>query len=140
LVALVAAMIGERTEPIVAAAAAAGAIAAAAMDAVDGWLARRTGMASAFGARFDMEVDALLIQVLSILVWTHDKAGAWVVLSGLLRYGFVAAGLVWPWMERPLEPSRRRQTAIAAMALAFLGGSFLADTRWLVLHRREQMA
>lgn len=162
-VALVAAMIGERTEPIVAAAAAAAATAATAMDAVDGWLARRTGMSSAFGARFDMEVDALLIQVLSILVWTHDKAGAWVVLSGLLRYVFVAAGRVWPWMERPLEPSRRRQTvcavqvvaliaalepfvrrpsstAIAVMALALLGGSFLVDTRWLVLHRREQMA
>jgi phosphatidylglycerophosphate synthase len=163
LVALVTAMIGERRAPIIAASAAAAAIAATVLDAVDGWLARRTGMSSAFGARFDMEVDALLIQALSILVWTHDKAGAWVVLSGLLRYVFVAAGWVWPWMERPLEPSRRRQTVcavqivaliaalepfvtrpyssvIAAMALVILGGSFLEDTRWLVLHRREQMA
>ena len=96
-------------------------------------------------------------------MWTHDKAGAWVVLSGLLRYVFVAAGWVWPWMERPLEPSRRRQTvcvvqiialiaalepfvarpystAIAAIALAVLAGSFLVDTRWLLLHRREQVA
>jgi phosphatidylglycerophosphate synthase len=162
-VALVTATIGERAEPMIASAAASAAIAVTAMDGVDGWLARRSGMASAFGARFDMEVDALLIQALSILVWTHDKAGAWVIMSGLLRYIFVAAGWVWPWMERPLEPSRRRQTvcvvqvvaliaalepfvtrstgtAIAAIALAVLAGSFLMDTRWLVLHRREQMA
>jgi phosphatidylglycerophosphate synthase len=163
LVALVTAAIGERTESTIAAVAAAAAIAVTLLDGADGWLARRSGMSSTFGARFDMEVDALLIQALSILVWTHDKAGAWVILSGLLRYVFVAAGWVWPWMERPLEASRRRQTvcvvqivaliaalepfvirpystAIAAGALAVLAGSFLVDTRWLVLHRREQMA
>jgi len=162
-VALVTAAIGERAEPAIAAVAAAAAIAVTLMDGVDGWLARRTGMSTAFGARFDMEVDALLIQALSILVWTHDKAGAWVVMSGLLRYVFVAAGWVWPWMERPLEPSRRRQTVcvvqivalitalepfvirpystiIAAGALAALVGSFFVDTRWLALHRRKQMA
>ena len=163
LVVLVTAAIGERPEPAIAAVAAATAIAVTLMDGVDGWLARRTGMSSAFGARFDMEVDALLIQALSILVWTHAKAGAWVILSGLLRYVFVVAGWVWPWMERPLEASRRRQTvcvvqivaliaalepfimrpystAIAAGALVVLAGSFLVDTRWLVLHRREQVA
>ena len=32
-----------------------------------------------FGARFDMEIDALLILALSILAWRHGKAGAWVV-------------------------------------------------------------
>src|SRR5262245_16267957 len=34
---------------------------AAILDGVDGWLARRTGPMSEFGARFDMEVDAALI-------------------------------------------------------------------------------
>lgn len=162
-VALLAGLIGDSSEPAVAAAAAAAAFAVTVMDGVDGWLARRTRMSSAFGARFDMEVDALLILILSILAWQYEKAGAWVVLSGLLRYVFVLAGWVWPWMDRPLEPSRRRQTvcvvqiaaliaviepfvapplssAIAAFALGVLAGSFLIDTRWLVLHRREQMA
>src|SRR3954470_13125976 len=68
------------------------------LDGVDGWAARRFGQASAFGARFDMEVDALLIMALSVLAWTWDKAGAWVLLSGLLRYLFVGAGWMWPWM------------------------------------------
>ena len=39
-------------------------------------------MASAFGARFDMETDALLLLVLAALAWQFDKAGAWVLASG----------------------------------------------------------
>src|SRR5690606_16238086 len=34
---------------------------ALALDAVDGWVARRTGTSSPLGARFDGEVDAFLI-------------------------------------------------------------------------------
>ena len=85
LVALIAALIGEPTLPACARAAAGAAAIATLLDGVDGWLARRTQMASAFGARFDMETDALLIQVLAILAWQYGKAGAWVLVSGLLR-------------------------------------------------------
>ena len=63
------------------------------LDGMDGWLARRSTLASAFGARFDMETDALLIMVLSALAWRWDRAGAWVLACGLMRYGFVAAGV-----------------------------------------------
>jgi len=127
---------------------------AAALDAVDGWLARRTRTATAFGARFDMETDALLILVLSALVWKSGQAGAWVLASGLMRYAFVAAAAVWPWLHEPLEPSRRRQaicvvqvvaliaallpslgsaaaSGIAAAGLAALAWSFLVDILWL---------
>ena len=69
-------------------------------------------MSSAFGARFDMEVDALLILALSVLAWHHGEAGAWVLLSGLIRYGFLAAGWTWSWMQRALPPSRRRQACL----------------------------
>ena len=65
----------------------------AALDGVDGWLARRDAQASSFGARFDMETDAAFILILSVLVWQHGKAGAWVLGCGLMRYVFVAAGL-----------------------------------------------
>jgi phosphatidylglycerophosphate synthase len=111
-------------------------------------------MASAFGARFDMETDALLIQVLAILAWLYGKAGAWVLASGLLRYLFVAAGWLWPWLQQPLFPSVRRKaicvvqivgltlallpeipapfsSPIAAISLAALSYSFLVDTVWL---------
>jgi len=154
LVALIAALIGEPVRQEFAMAAAGAATIATLLDGADGWLARRTGMASAFGARFDMETDALLIQVLAILCWQYGKAGAWVLISGLLRYMFVAAGWVWPWIQRPLFPSLRRKTicvvqivglmltilpaiapplsaAIAAASLAALTYSFLVDTLWL---------
>src|SRR5262245_24068386 len=124
---------------------------AAILDGVDGWLARRTGMITAFGARFDMEVDALLILVLAILAWRWAKAGPWVLMSGLLRYPFVAAGRAWPWMRGPLAPTRRARlicvvqivalivaiapiipvpfsAATAAGGLLLLAYSFLVDT------------
>jgi len=93
---------------------------AAALDGVDGWLARRTRMISAFGARFDTEVDALLILVLAILAWRWNKAGAWVLLSGLLRYIFVAAGWVWPWMRGPLTPTHRGRVICIAQIVALI--------------------
>src|SRR6478735_8541894 len=72
----------------------AGAIAA--LDGVDGWMARRAGTASAFGARFDMETDAAFLLVLSALALRYGKAGAWVLLIGLMRYLFIATGRLLP--------------------------------------------
>jgi phosphatidylglycerophosphate synthase len=158
LVALVAGLVGEPRVPAVAAAAAAASVAVTLLDAVDGWLARRHDIASPFGARFDMEIDALLILALSVLAWRHDKAGAWVIASGVLRYAFVAAGVLAPRLRGALPPSRRRQTIcvvqiaaltlvmlpsvqppistlLAASALGALTGSFLIDTVWLWQHR-----
>lgn len=154
LVALTAGFIGEASPPGAAWIVVGAAVVATVLDSVDGWLARRTGMASAFGARFDMETDALLIQVLAILAWQYHKAGAWVLASGLLRYLFVAAGWVLPWMRLPLFPSFRRKAIcivqivglvltilppivppasvwLAAVSLAALAYSFLVDTLWL---------
>mgnify|MGYP001241907685 FL=1 len=124
------------------------------LDGVDGWLARRSGMQSPFGARFDMEVDAFFILILAALVWQFDKAGVWVILSGALRYGFVGLGRWLPWLNRPLPPRRRRQTVcviqtavlalcltppltpplstlLAASALGLLAWSFTVDIAWL---------
>ena len=154
VVSLIVGLIGEASAPALAAAVVGASVVATALDGVDGWLARRHAIASDFGARFDMEVDALLILALSVLAWTFGKAGAWVVASGAMRYAFVAGGAWLPWLRAPLPPSRRRQTicvvqvaaltialvptiappvsaAIAAAALASLTGSFLVDTLWL---------
>jgi phosphatidylglycerophosphate synthase len=134
---------------------------AAVLDGVDGRLARGRGVVSEFGARFDMETDALLVLALSALAWRWDRAGAWVLLSGLLRYAFVAAGWLAPWLRRPLHPSRRRQAvcvvqiavllaviapllppgASAPLALAgllVLAWSFAIDVTWLA--RRERVS
>jgi phosphatidylglycerophosphate synthase len=124
LVALMAGLIGEPETERVAATAAAIAVSATLLDGVDGWLARRSRMASGFGARFDMETDALLILVLSVFVWQHDKAGAWVLGCGLMRYVFVAAGWLLPWMAGPLTPTLRGKTVavvqVAGLTVALL--------------------
>jgi phosphatidylglycerophosphate synthase len=135
----------------------AAAVTATALDGVDGWLARRTGNVTAFGARFDMETDAAMILALSVIAYGYGKAGAWVLASGLLRYAFVAAAWAFPWMNAALPPSRRRQAvcvvqvvgltivvapfvhppasaAIAAAALVALTWSFFVDTLWLNRH------
>ena len=107
VVALIASLIGE---PAIPAAAMAASIATAVMtvlDGVDGWLARKSGMASTFGARFDMETDAALVMGMSILVVLHGKAGLFALLGGLMRYVFGLAGWWLPWMGRPLRPTRR---------------------------------
>ena len=109
LVALIVSLIGEPEVPRVAATATAVAVLIAVLDGVDGWLARRSRMASAFGARFDVETDALFVMTMSILVWQHGKAGVWVLLGGM-RYLFVLAGWCLPWMARPLRPTVRAKT------------------------------
>jgi phosphatidylglycerophosphate synthase len=97
------------------------AVVAVALDGVDGWFARSRNEASAFGARFDMETDALLILVLAALVWQHGKAGVWILVAGLLRYLFVGAGWLLPWLAAALPPSRRRQTVCVVQIVSLIG-------------------
>ncbi len=85
------------------------------LDGVDGWLARRLRRASSFGARFDMETDALLALILSVLVFRFDKAGAWIIAAGAARYGFLLAGVVLPQLRRPLPPRWRRQAVCVVL-------------------------
>ncbi|MGD9945518.1 MAG: CDP-alcohol phosphatidyltransferase family protein [Burkholderiaceae bacterium] len=95
---------------------------AASLDALDGALARRSHLASEFGARFDMETDALLILVLCALLWRSGRAGAWVLLAGGLRYLFVAAAWRWPALARPLPPSLRRKTICVLLIILLISG------------------
>ncbi|MFF5183459.1 CDP-alcohol phosphatidyltransferase family protein [Streptomyces sp. NPDC000345] len=88
------------------------------LDGVDGKVARRTGTSTALGARFDMEVDAFLILVLSVYV--SMALGPWVLLIGAMRYGFVAAARVAPWLNAPLPPSMARKTVAALQGVCLL--------------------
>ena len=157
LVSLVIALVGEAPTAATAWAAALGCTGSTLLDGVDGWMARREGMESDFGARYDMEIDALAILALAVLTWQNGKAGAWIVLAGAMRYLFVAAGYVWHWMTAPLPPSTRRKAvcviqivglslavapcvpvpfsrAIALITLVSLTWSFGVDVLWLRRH------
>lgn len=83
------------------------------LDALDGPVARRTGTATALGARFDMETDAALLMVLSLHV-AVTTGPWWVTAVGLLRYAFVGAARVLPWLRGEL-PVRRSAKVVAAV-------------------------
>ena len=129
------------------------------LDAVDGWVARRTGSVSELGARFDMEVDAFLLLVLSANV--SQALGIWVLAIGLMRYAFVVAGWKFPWLRRQLPSRFWRKVVTAvqgialavaitgllpvldavfvAIALALLVESFGRDVLWLVARRTADL-
>ena len=127
------------------------AVVALVLDAVDGWVARRTGTVSALGWSFDMEVDAFLILVLSVYV--AQSVGPWVLAIGAARYAAWAAGWVVPWMRTPVPPRYWRKPVAAiqgivltaaaagqlpgvainlaiAMAMVLLAESFGRDVVW----------
>lgn len=129
-------------------------------DGLDGYLARTRHETSATGARFDMETDAALMLVLSVVAWWTDRVGVWVLAIGALRYVFIVAGQVWPWLRAPLPESMRRKVicvvqvsvllavmpawfsdlqaqALLAVSLALLVYSFSVDT--LYLYRNQTM-
>jgi phosphatidylglycerophosphate synthase len=146
--------------PIPAAALVAVAVPALLLDAVDGWIARRTNSISELGGRFDMEVDAFLLLVLSAYV--SQRLGVWVLAIGLMRYAFVAAGWIMPWLrgQLPFRYWRKVVTAaqgaaltiaaaevlpgfdvvLVAIALAMLVESFGRDVLWLAVRRQSHRA
>lgn len=95
------------------------ALTAFALDGVDGWLARRAGMTSAFGARFDMETDTLLGAVLVLVLLADGRAGPAILVLGFTRYAFILAGLRWRVLRGHLPPSLRRK-AICCLQIAAL--------------------
>jgi phosphatidylglycerophosphate synthase len=126
------------------------------LDAVDGHVARRTGTVSALGARFDMEVDAFGILVLS--VYAARPVGGWVLAIGAMRYAYVAAAWMLPWLRGSLPPRywakvvaatqgivlvvaaadvlpRPLSSTALAVSLALLVESFGRSVGWLWQHR-----
>jgi phosphatidylglycerophosphate synthase len=61
------------------------------LDWLDGWLARRAGATSAFGAHFDMETDALVVLVVDMELFARGRLGAWILTTGVLRYIYVVS-------------------------------------------------
>lgn len=126
------------------------------LDGVDGRVARHTGTATRAGARFDQEVDAVLLLVLSVAVAARIglPGAGWVLLIGAMRYLFLLGLRLRPRWRRPLLYSSFRRatagvqggvllgalvppvplplaTAATVLALALLLVSFGRDVVWL---------
>lgn len=90
------------------------------LDLVDGWLARRFQGGGPFGARFDMEVDAVFVLALSCALWSRGVGGAWVLLAGLWRYLFVVIPMAVPSRGGEAPRSLIYRSAYAVMVSSFL--------------------
>lgn len=124
------------------------------MDGLDGYLARKHGLSSDFGARFDMETDALLALIITLFLWQSGKVGVWVLSLGLMRYAFLTAAIWLKPLQAELYPSLRRKTlcvvqvgalclmlcpwlspfqatVVGLLALSGLAYSFVVDIAWL---------
>ena len=95
------------------------------LDGVDGQVARRTGTVSALGGRFDMEIDAFLILILSVQV--APSLGWWVLAIGGAYYAHLVAGWALPWLRATVPPRywRKPVAATQGIVLTVAAGSFL---------------
>jgi phosphatidylglycerophosphate synthase len=75
-----------------------------ALDGLDGWLAKKLGEASTFGAHFDMETDSHAVLLLDLLLIIHGGYGVWVLVAGAARYVYVLAR----FLAGPRELKERR--------------------------------
>lgn len=124
------------------------------LDGLDGYLARKSGLSSELGARFDMEIDSLLALVISLLIWRSGEIGIWILGLGIMRYAFVTASIFLKPLQAELFASMRRKTvcviqlgslcailspaiqaplsiAVGMFALVCLSASFARDIVWL---------
>jgi phosphatidylglycerophosphate synthase len=90
------------------------------LDGVDGWLARKRGQASLFGAHLDMECDALLVLLCALVLYQHDRLSAFILVPGLLRYLYVIFLLLVPAAGGEAPRSNIGRYAFSAMVVSLI--------------------
>jgi phosphatidylglycerophosphate synthase len=91
-----------------------------ALDGLDGWLARRRGLSSEFGAFFDKESDALFLLLLCGIAAAQGALPAWILGAGLLRYGFVVLVFLLPTPQNRETRSTLARYVYGCMVCALL--------------------
>lgn len=82
------------------------------LDGVDGRVARRTRTSSAFGARFDIEIDSVL--ALALAIGLARELTPLALVLGLARYLYLTGARIWPWLNLPL-PTRLSRKIIGLL-------------------------
>lgn len=93
------------------------------LDGLDGFLARRLDTASRLGAQLDNESDAFLTAVLCLLLWFRSSLGAWILIAGFLRYGYVLTVSFVP-SRGHVPPSKLATRSFGIALVGFLVGLF----------------
>lgn len=82
------------------------------LDGVDGRVARRTRTSSAFGARFDVEIDSVL--ALALAIGLARELTPLALVLGLARYLYLTGARIWPWLNLAL-PTRLSRKIIGLL-------------------------
>jgi phosphatidylglycerophosphate synthase len=88
-----------------------------ALDGLDGYLARRRGTTSEFGALFDMETDAYFVLMIEVVLFHRGDLGAWILVTGVLRYVYVLVRAFVPARRPDVPRSRFGRLAFTGLAL-----------------------
>jgi phosphatidylglycerophosphate synthase len=97
---------------------------------VDGWLARRLGLASDFGEYLDKEADAFFMLVMCLLLHGSARLGIWIVVPGLLRYAFV----IFLMLAKPPALKERRTARGRWIYFGMISALIAAFTPFPVLY------
>jgi phosphatidylglycerophosphate synthase len=87
------------------------------LDGLDGYLARRHGTSSEFGALFDMEADAYFVLMVELVAYQRGDVGAWILVTGVLRYVYVLVRAFVPARRPDVPRSRFGRLAFTGLAL-----------------------
>jgi phosphatidylglycerophosphate synthase len=96
-----------------------------ALDGLDGWLAKRAGDTSAFGAHFDMETDSYLVLLVGLELFTRGRYGAWVLGPGLLHYAYVLCLWLFPARNGVIPRFPGGRHAFTGLMLGLVSGMVL---------------
>lgn len=108
-------------------------------DGVDGFLAKRFGMASELGAFLDPLADKALLVSIYIALGIADALPQWLVILVVSRDILIIGGIMVSWLvDRPIpvkphfvsKLNTAAQIILAGLVLAFLG--LRLDTGWVL--------
>ena len=117
-------------------------LAAGISDAVDGFLAKRFGMATELGAYLDPLADKAMLVSIYVALGITDAIPRWLVILVVSRDIMIVGAVILSWVVDkpvPLKPLRVSklntvaQIALAAVVLAALGFEFDAEIAVMVL-------
>ncbi|HEY6259395.1 MAG TPA: CDP-alcohol phosphatidyltransferase family protein [Xanthobacteraceae bacterium] len=117
-------------------------LAAGVSDAVDGFLAKRFGMATELGAYLDPLADKAMIVSIYVALGVADAIPRWLVILVVSRDVMIVGAVILSWLVdkpvalKPLMVSKLNtvaQIALALLVLAALGFKFDAEVATVML-------
>ncbi|HDY88965.1 MAG TPA: CDP-alcohol phosphatidyltransferase family protein [bacterium] len=101
------------------------------MDGLDGYLARKFGSVSEWGAYFDMETDAFFVCMMSSIIYLKGYIGAWILLTGYSRYIYVVLLFLLRISDKKEKQSRFAQVIAGILFFSLITPFVLNESIYL---------